>query len=126
MARDLGTVTSTELSILDVLWQRGRATVREIVEAIYGEHRQSLHAGTKSMVERLMEKGYVTREEKGFSHVFSATIDRETFVGQELQRLANSHYSGALMPMLLAIVNRVPLSRKDRDTLRRIIEGIRD
>jgi BlaI family transcriptional regulator, penicillinase repressor len=126
MGKDAGTVTATELSILDVLWQRGRATVREIVEAIYGEHRQSLHAGTKSMVERLMEKGYVTREEKGFSHVFSAKVDRDTFVGQELQRLADNHYSGALTPMLLAIVDKVHLSRKDRDTLRRIIEGIHD
>ena len=126
MAKGPGTVTATELSILDILWQRGRATVREIVEAIYGEHSQSLHAGTKSMVERLMEKGYVTREAKGFSHVFSAKVDRDTFVGLELQRLADSHYSGALTPMLLAMVDKVHLPQKDRDTLRRIIEGIRD
>lgn len=126
MAREPGDVTATEMAILDVLWRQPSATVREIVEALYGEHRPSLHSAVKSLLERLMEKGYARCEKRGFAHLFTATVDRDAFVGQQLQRLADSHYGGALTPMLLHLVEQAPLSRKDRDAIRKIVDHIRD
>jgi hypothetical protein len=41
-----------------------------------------------------------------------------------LQKLADSHFDGSLAPMLLALVDRVKLGRKQRDAIRKIIEGI--
>ena len=46
--------TETELAILEVLWERGPSPVREIVDAVYGEHRRSLHATVKSLLDRLI------------------------------------------------------------------------
>jgi BlaI family penicillinase repressor len=126
MQREPAAVTATELSILEVLWERGPTTVREVVQAVYQEHRQSLHAAVKSLLQRLIDKGYVMCERKGFAHLFSATVGRDAFVGQELQRLADSHYRGELTPMLLALVEKVRLSKKDRTTIVRIIETIRE
>ncbi len=125
MSRESSAVTDTELAILDVLWQRGPTEVREIVEAIYGDHRQSLHATVKSLLDRLAEKGYVDCDRTRFAHRFSARIDRETYVGRQLQQLADSHFSGSLTPMLLTLVERTRLSCKDRAAIRRIVENIR-
>jgi BlaI family penicillinase repressor len=118
------TVTATELAILDVLWKRGPTTVREIVEEIYGEHRPSLHSAVKSLIDRLSDKGFVACEKKAFAHLFVATVDRDRFVGQQLQQLADSHYRGALSPMVLSLVERMKLSEKDRAAIRKIIDGI--
>jgi len=124
MPRPTKTVTDTELAILNVLWDRGPATVREIVEAVYGEHTHSLHASVKSLLERLADKEYVVCEGRGAAHRFSATVNRETFVGQQLQLLADDNFGGSLTPLLLALVDNVKLSRKDREAIRRIIEKI--
>ena len=118
-------VTETELAILGVLWDRGPSGIRDIVEEVYGEHTPALHATVKSLLDRLAEKGYIDCDRSKFAHLFSAKVDRETYVGEALQRLADSHFEGSLAPMLLTLVERVKLTRRDRETLRNIIDNIR-
>jgi len=124
MPRRLAKVTETELAILDVLWDRGPTAVRDLVEALYAEHTQTLHATVKSLLDRLAGKGYVTCDSSRFAHRYSTRIDRETFVGQQLQEIADSHFAGSLNPMLLSLIDRVRLSAHERKTIRGIIEKL--
>ncbi len=124
MARKPSPVTDTELAILEVLWDQEPCTVRDIVDRIYQNHTPALHATVKSLLERLAAKGYVECDTAGFTHRFTASLSRETYVTRELERLAASHYGGALAPLLLSLVDKAKLSRKDRDAIRKIIENI--
>jgi predicted transcriptional regulator len=124
MPRNLADVTETELAILEVLWSRGASTIRDIVLALYGRHSPSLHATAKSLLERLEGKGYVQCDKGSFAHTFAARISREAYVAGQLKELADSHFGGKLTPMLLTLVERVNLSKKDREAIRKIIEGI--
>ena len=124
MKRQKPAVTETEFAILNVLWDRGPITVREIVEAIYGKHEHSLHASVKSLLERLADKGFVARQRQGAAHLFIATVEREAFVAQQLQSLADSNFGGSLTPLLMTLVDNVKLSQKDRSTIQKIIEKI--
>lgn len=124
MARKPAAVTETELAILEVLWEREPRTIREIVEAMYSEHTASLHATVKSLLDRLSVKGFIRCDTSGFMHRFSAQVTRQAFVAQELERLAESHFGGALTPLLLSLVDKANLTRKERDTIRKIIENI--
>ena len=125
MPRKAAEVTETELRILDVLWDRGPTIVRDIVETLYENHTPSLHATVKSPLDRLADKGYVTHDDRRHAHRFTATVDRESLLGQQLQQLADSHFDGSLRPVLLTLVERVNLSRKQRDAICEIIDGIR-
>lgn len=124
MARKPATVTETELAILEVLWDHGSCMVRDIVGNIYEKHSPVLHATVKSLLERLATKGFVACDTSGFTHRFSARVTREAYVAQELERLAESHYGGALAPLMLSLVEKAKLTRKDRDAIRKIIENI--
>ena len=117
-------VTETEFAILNVLWERGPTTVRGIVEAIYRKHTHSLHASVKSLLERLGNKNFVVRQQRDGVHFFSAAVDREAFVAQQLQLLADSNFGGSLTPLLNTLVDSVKLSRGDREAIRKIIEKI--
>jgi len=125
VTQNLPQVTETELAILDVLWDRGPSAIRDIVATLYHKHSQSLHATVKSLLERLEHKGYVACDKKGFAHRFSAKVSREAYVGRQLEELADSHFNGAVAPMILSLVDRIKLSRKDREAIRKIIEGIK-
>ena len=124
MSRKPAAVTETELAILEVLWSKPNSTIREIVESLYDQHTPARHATAQSLLDRLSTKGFIDCDSSGFMHRFSARISREDFVDTELERLANSHFGGALTPLLLSLVNKVKLSRKERDTIRKIIESI--
>ena len=125
MPRNVADVTETELAILDVLWSRGPSAIRDIVATLYKRHTPSLHATVKSLLERLEGKGYVEIDKSGFAHRFTAKVSREAYVGEQLKQLAESHFQGALAPMLLTLVDRINLSRKDREAIRKIIDGIK-
>ena len=122
MSRQAAPVTETELAILDVLWERQDATVRQIAEQLYDEDSPSTHATVKSLLDRLMRKGYVACDRSQFAHVYRAKIDRDTLVGHQLQQIAESHFGGSLRPMLLTLVDRAKLSRREREAIRKIIE----
>jgi predicted transcriptional regulator len=124
MPRPTKSVTETEFAIFNVLWDCGPTTVRGIVEAVYRKHTHSLHAGVKSLLERLADKGFVVCRQEGGVHLFVAAVEREAFVAQQLQLLADSNFGGSLTPLLNALVDNVKLSRKDRETIRKIIEKI--
>ena len=117
-------VTETELAIMDVLWTRGPISVRDIVESLYSEHTPSLHATVKSLLDRLTDKGLVKCDASRFAHLFSASVDRETLVGEQIQQMADNHFGGSLTPMLLSLVRRAKLSREDCEAIRELIDGI--
>lgn len=120
-------VPDAELAVLQILWNSEVGLpVREIVLAIYGRHEHSLHASVKSFLDRLLEKGYVTVDKSGFAHTFSATLSREQFIGRQLKQIAESHFGGAMAPMLASLVDQVHLSRKDRAALQQVIERMKD
>ena len=124
MPRKPSRVTETELAIMDVLWKHGPICVRDIVESLYSEHTPSLHATVKSLLDRLTEKGCVTCDASRFAHRFSASVDRETFVGEQLQQIADSHFGGSLTPLLLSLVSHAKLEPEQRETIRELIDGI--
>jgi BlaI family transcriptional regulator, penicillinase repressor len=120
-------ITDAELSVMEVLWTRERGeTIREIVLLVYGRHEHSLHAGVKSFLDRLMEKGYVRSDKTDFAHRFHAVVTRQQYVGRQLKQMAESHFGGSLAPMLLSLVEQAALSKKDRAAIEKLIENIRN
>lgn len=126
MSKPIDDITEAELSVMEVLWGRDGATVREIVLAVYGRHEHSLHGGVKSFLDRLIEKGYVKVDKTAFAHRFFAAVTREQYVGWQLKRMAESHFGGSLAPMLLSLVDQTKLTKKDRAAIERLIENIRE
>ena len=124
MPRKAAKVTETELAIMEVLWKHGSISVREIVESLYSRHTPSLHATVKSLLDRLTDKGYVTCDASRFAHRFSARVDRETLVGEQLQQIADSHFGGSLTPLLLSLVNQAKLESEQIEAIRKLIDGI--
>ena len=118
-------LTDAELSVMEILWDRkDGAAVREIVLSMYGRHEHSLHGGVKSFLDRLIEKGFAAADKTSFAHRFFALISRQQFVGRQLKRLAESHFGGAVAPMLLSLVEQTALSNKDRAAIEKIINNI--
>ena len=118
-------VSDTEMAVLIVLWDRGPVRVREIVEAVYGIHSQSLHTTVKSLLERLNRKGYVECDRTEHVHKFSSLVQRDAFVGAEIEKIAESVCEGSFAPILLSLVDRVQLTKKDKDAIEKILRKLK-
>ena len=125
MARPSAIVTDAELSVLNHLWEHGPSVVREIASALYSQNTPAYHATVNSLLDQLEKKGYVARDRSGFAQRFTATMDRPTLVGTQLQQIADSYFDGALTPILLPLVEKIKLSKRDREAIRKIIDKAR-
>jgi predicted transcriptional regulator len=124
MARPAQDVTDAELSILNVLWERGRASVRELAEELYGQSAASQQATVQKLLERLEGKGCVRRDRGTWPHTFEPSVDRQHLIGRQLQQTADKLCDGSLQPLLTHLVKSVRLSTQERQSLRELLEEL--
>ena len=83
--------TGAELSILQVLWDRGPSTVREVQAAL--AESGSGYTTVLKQLQIMMDKGLVDRDETQRAHVYSARRPRQQvqrgLVGDLLDRVFN-------------------------------------
>jgi BlaI family transcriptional regulator, penicillinase repressor len=119
--RDSPSVTDAELRVLQVLWDDGPSTIRHLTETLYPQGGTSHYATVQKLLERLEVDGYVNRNRNGLSHVFSATVNREAFVGAQVRAMAERLCDGSITPVLTHLIRSQTLSDDDRKELRRLL-----
>ncbi|HEV3167312.1 MAG TPA: BlaI/MecI/CopY family transcriptional regulator [Isosphaeraceae bacterium] len=124
MARPIQDVTDAELAVLQVLWDRGSATIRQLTEATYGKGGASAYATVQKLLERLEAKECVHRDRRPSVHVFSAAIDRDDLIGRRLQTMAEKLCGGSLTPLLTHLVQAERLSPSELTVLRNLIDQL--
>jgi BlaI family penicillinase repressor len=124
MKRSQADVTEAELSLLHALWDAGPATIRQLVERVYGQDGSSVYATVQKLLDRLEAKGCVRRDRGGAVHVFQAAIDRDELIGRRLRAVADALCGGSLTPLLTHLVEGQGLSAKERKELRALIHRL--
>ncbi len=110
-------VTETELSILQVLWDRGEATRRQITDTLYPGGGEAHYATVQNLLGRLERKGFVRHERGEGVLSFAATVDRDELIRRRLQGLADKLCGGAVAPLLMNLVRSRPLSEAEVEEL---------
>ena len=110
-------VTNTELAILEVLWDRGETTRRQIVDVVYPGGGDAHYATVQNLLGRLERKGFVRSSREGNVLVFTATIDRDELIRRRLQGLADKLCGGAAAPLIMNLVRSQPLSAAEIEQL---------
>ena len=88
---------------MDVLWERGEASVREVREALAPD-RPLAYTTVLTVLSRLHDKGLVERRKEGRSHLYSAAAAREDvsapIVDSMVRRLFGGSRSRAVAQLL--------------------------
>jgi predicted transcriptional regulator len=124
MVQSQSDVTEAELAVLEILWERDTATVRQIAEAIYPQCTNSEHATVQKLLDRLKSKGCVDRNRTVWPHQFFATVKREQLIGRRLESMAERLCGGSLQPLLTHLVSNTKLSAEDRRSLRALLDEL--
>jgi predicted transcriptional regulator len=110
-------VTDTELAILQVLWDRGDATRRQITDALYPGGGESHYATVQNLLGRLERKGFVRHDRDDGILSFRATVDRDELIRRRLQGVADKLCGGAVAPLVMSLVRSRPLSAGEIEEL---------
>ena len=124
MARRPQHVTDAEREVLRVLWDTGPSTIRELADQVYPGGASSEYATVQKLLERLEDKGHVTRRAQGRQNVFTARVRREQLVAQRLRDTADELCDGSLTPLLTQLVSSARLTREELAELRRLVDRL--
>jgi predicted transcriptional regulator len=117
-------VTDAELAVLQVLWDKGPASIRQLTEVLYQDLSDACYATVQKLLERLEAKGHVARDRRGHAHRFTALTDRDALVGQRLRSVAEKLTGGLMAPLLTHLVRAEGLSHEERRELRALIDEL--
>jgi predicted transcriptional regulator len=124
MARRPQDVTDAELDVLRLLWDEGPAPIRTLADRLYPGGGASEYATVQKLLERLEDKGHVTRRSEGRANVYSARVRREDLVARRLRDTAEKLCDGSLTPLLTHLVSAGRLSTDELAELRRLVDRL--
>jgi len=121
MARTPQDVTDTELAVLQVLWERGPSTRRQITDELYPDGGPAHITTVQKLLERLENKGHVERSAGDAPIAFTATTDREELISRRLLAVADKLCGGSLTPLLMNLVRAKPLTPHELQELQELL-----
>src|SRR5437763_468861 len=122
MRRSSEDVTDTELAMLQVLWDRGAATRRQVTDALYPGGDAAHYATVQKLLERLEAKGYVRHTRGDGVLTFTATVGREELISRRLRDVADKLCGGSLTPLVINLVRAQPLSARELEELQTFLD----
>jgi predicted transcriptional regulator len=111
-----------ELAILEVLWDQGSASVRQVAERVYPGRGPAAHPTVQKLLARLEAKKCVSRDKNGEAHRFSAVIDRGELISARLRAVAEGLCGGSMTSLVTHLVRTESLSPADRQALHKLVE----
>jgi predicted transcriptional regulator len=124
MGRALPNVTEAEWAVLQLLWEQGPASVRGLAEVLYPGGGASEYATVHKLLERLEQKGYVSRERREGVYVFHAARSRDEVLGRQLEDLVEKMCGGSLQPLLSNLVRARRLTPAEIRELLALVDGL--
>jgi len=117
--------TESELEILQVLWEKGASTVRE-VNALLNEKREVGYTTTLKIMQIMTEKGLVTRNTESRTHIYESAVRENTTQTNLLDSFIEKTYRGSAMQMVMQVLGNKKASPDEISELKKLIKDLED
>jgi BlaI family transcriptional regulator, penicillinase repressor len=112
--------TPAELEVLKVLWERGPATVRQVMETL-NPQRERAYTSVMSLLNVMTDKGLLTRVPQGRAFVYEAAVEREQTLGQAVEDLLGRVFEGSASSLVAHLFDQTKVSDEELAAIRRTI-----
>lgn len=113
--------TDVELEILNVLWDRGPSTVRQVHNTLAPE-KGTGYSTTLKMMQVMHEKGLVRRDESVRPQVYRPTESQRKTQMRMVDRLVHGAFGGAMSKLLVHAIGSKRISSEELNEIKQIIQ----
>jgi predicted transcriptional regulator len=118
------TLTEAELRLMEVLWEKRRATVADVTESL-GPPALAYNSVLTTL--RILEqKGYVSHEEDGRAYVYSPVLERDEAARSAVGHLVQRYFGSNAGALALRLVADERPSDEELQRLKALIERYED
>ncbi len=115
--------TESELEILQILWQKGQATVREINDDL-NINREVGYTTTLKLMQIMLEKGILERDDATRTHIYKATIAEADTQKLLLNKFVEATFRGSAMKLVMQALGNHEASKSELNDLKKLIENL--
>ncbi|HXA63923.1 MAG TPA: BlaI/MecI/CopY family transcriptional regulator [Bryobacteraceae bacterium] len=114
------TLTEQELEIMKIVWERDRATVRDVYESLL-ERRKIAYTTVMTMMNILEQKKYLRKSAEDRAYIYRPAKPKKQVIQGMVREFVDRVFNGSAEPLLVHLIEDRKLSNKDLDELRRMI-----
>lgn len=108
-----------------MLWELGRASVREVHESFPPE-REIDFATVQTYLRRLEKKGYVQSTSEGRTKFYRAKVKPRTVIRETIDDLVERLFAGDTVPLVRHLIEDRKIGESDIAELRRLLDRLED
>lgn len=113
-------LTELQMRILQVLWERGSATVAEVHEALEGE-RGLAPTTIATLLSRLEKRGLLDHEVEGRTHVYRALVSEREVRTSMVETLRDQVFGGDVTALVSHLLDARELDPGDLARVRELL-----
>jgi len=116
--------TESELEILQVLWQKNEATVREVHDEL-SKNRDIGYTTALKLLQIMFEKGLVTRNDSSKTHIYMPAVTREKTQKQLVGKMIHTLFSGSSTELVMQALGNQKASKEELDEIQKMLDNLR-
>ncbi|MBI5086503.1 MAG: BlaI/MecI/CopY family transcriptional regulator [Acidobacteria bacterium] len=98
-------LSGLEQMVLELLWERGRASAEEVREGLMGRHAMK-DATVRTILRRLEEKGYAAHKEEGRTYIYSGVERPESVAMRAIRQIIDRFWGGSAEALVAGMVEQ--------------------
>jgi BlaI family penicillinase repressor len=112
--------TPAELEVLQVIWDRGPSTVREVMRVL-NQQRPRAYTSVMSLMNVMTEKGLLTAKPQGRAFVYSARVSQARTRSKMVRDLLSRAFDGSANALVTHLLEQAKPDGKELDEIRETI-----
>lgn len=116
--------TDSELEILQVLWEKETASVREVHEYLLAT-KDVGYTTTLKLMQIMYEKGLVTRNDSSRTHIYTAAVNKESTQKFLLHKFIRNLFGGSSSQLVLQALGDSTVSEEELNKIQTVIDDLK-
>jgi BlaI family transcriptional regulator, penicillinase repressor len=115
------TLTGQELEIMKIVWPLGRATVRDVYDALR-DRRTIAYTTVQTMMNILETKGHLQKEPGEKAQLYVPVRPQQAVVRSMVREFVERVFDGSARPLLVHLVREKGLTDRERRALQKLLD----
>ena len=114
-------LSKTEWKIMNICWDKGEVSARNVYEETLKEKKRGYQT-VKTMLDRLVLKGYLEKEKFGPIWLYKPRVKRTSVISKAVENFVDNVLDNTVAPLFTYFAKKEKLSREEVEALKKLIE----
>lgn len=115
--------TESELEILQILWEKGDSTVRDVHE-ILEKSKDAGYTTTLKLMQIMLEKGLVSRDTSSKTHIYRALVNQQKTQEHLVSKMIDNVFNGSAARLVMQALGNHSASKDEIDSIKKYLDEL--